>query len=330
MSLEYTAVIRTLGTAGDKYQQLLNSLNAQTVLPQAIIVYIAEGYPLPKGTIGTEQYVYVKKGMVAQRALPYDEVKTEWILFLDDDVYLPPLAVEMLYQELKKFQGDVISPCVFANHLVDLKSKLRNSLLGREVCRPFGQRWAYKVLSTAGFSYNNNPSKIVYESQSNAGPCFFCKKRDFLSIKYEEESWLDESYYAFPEDQVMFYKMYSMGLKLLTSFDSGVIHLDASSTVSSTGEKTQKIIYSEYRNKFIFWHRFLYIPEQNTMKRIVASIAIIYAYNLQLVKFGVQYVLGHKDNFKVFISGVCDAWKYIKSSDYKNLPRIIRKVYRAQ
>ena len=51
---EYTAVIRTLGTAGEKYQQLLDSLQAQTIAPEARMVYIAEGYPLPKETIGTE------------------------------------------------------------------------------------------------------------------------------------------------------------------------------------------------------------------------------------------------------------------------------------
>ena len=66
--LRYTAVIRTLGTAGEKYQVLLDSLAAQTIKPEAILVYIAEGYPLPKETIGIEQYIYVKKGMVAQRA----------------------------------------------------------------------------------------------------------------------------------------------------------------------------------------------------------------------------------------------------------------------
>lgn len=59
---EYTAVIRILGTAGEKYQQLLDSLLAQTIAPQAILVYIAEGYTLPKETIGKERYIYVKKG----------------------------------------------------------------------------------------------------------------------------------------------------------------------------------------------------------------------------------------------------------------------------
>ena len=71
---EYTAVIRTLGTAGEKYQKLLDSLITQTFKPKDIIVYIAEGYSIPKETVGIEQYVYVKKGMVAQRALSYDEV----------------------------------------------------------------------------------------------------------------------------------------------------------------------------------------------------------------------------------------------------------------
>ena len=53
--MKYTAVIRTLGTAGEKYQQLLNSLQQQSIQPNDIIVYIAEGYPLPKETIGKER-----------------------------------------------------------------------------------------------------------------------------------------------------------------------------------------------------------------------------------------------------------------------------------
>ena len=81
--MEYTAVIRTLGTAGKKYQILLDSLVAQTIKPKDIIVYIAEGYPKPKETVGFEKYIYVKKGMVAQRALQYEEVTTEYILFLE-------------------------------------------------------------------------------------------------------------------------------------------------------------------------------------------------------------------------------------------------------
>ena len=93
--MEYTAVIRTLGKAGEKYQTLLDSLVAQTTPPKEIIVYIAEGYPIPKETCGKEKYVYVPKGMVAQRALNYDEVQTEYILFLEEmnRILINPLLV---------------------------------------------------------------------------------------------------------------------------------------------------------------------------------------------------------------------------------------------
>lgn len=57
----YTAVIRTLGRAGQKYLDLLNSLQKQTIQPQNILIYIAEGYAIPKETIGVEKYIYVKK-----------------------------------------------------------------------------------------------------------------------------------------------------------------------------------------------------------------------------------------------------------------------------
>lgn len=320
--MEYTAVIRTLGKGGSLYQKMLDSLLCQTLPPTAIIVYIAEGYPLPKETVRTERYVYVKKGMVAQRALAYDEVSTEYCLFLDDDVYLPPHAVETLHSELTEQNAKVISPCVFANHKVPVKDKVRLSILGREVCRLWGQRWGYKVLRNTGFSYNNNPTKRVYESQTNAGPCFFCRKEDFLKIHYEEELWLDGTFYAFPDDQVMFYKMYKSGLKVLTSFDSGIIHLDASSTVENSKEKTKKLVYSEYRNKLIFWHRFIFLPEKNPLLRLWSVIALLYTYGIQGIKYGIRYMLGDKDMPTAYKNGLADGLSFLKSTEYKVLPLI--------
>ena len=320
--MRYTAVIRTLGKGGSNYQTLLDSLLLQTIAPYDIIVYIADGYPLPKETIGIERYVYVKKGMVAQRALLYDEVTTEYILFLDDDVFLSPHAVETLYGELTREDAQVISPCVFDNHKSSLNRKIYTTLMGREVCRLGHSRWGYKVLRTAGFSYNGYPVSAVYESQSNAGPCFFCRKEDFLSIHYEEELWLDHTYYAFPEDQVMFYKMYKSGLKILTSFDSGIVHLDTSTTVADSEEKTERLIYSEYRNKLIFWHRFIFLPEKKWLLKAWAIIAIFYAYGIQTVKYGIKYLVGNKRMSKAFKNGIVDGLAFIQSDVYKKLPKI--------
>ena len=312
--IDYTVVIRTLGTAGNYYQRTLNSLLEQTIKPKDIIVYIAEGYDIPKETIGIEGYVYVKKGMVAQRALPYNEVETEYMLFLDDDVYLPPNAVETLYNELKTYNGDVISPCVFYNHKVSWKSKIVQSLMGKEVARLLGNRWGYKVLRTGGFSYNNNPTKPVYESTCNAGPCFFCKKSDFLSIRYEEELWLDETPYALPDDQVMFYKMHLCGLKVLTSFDSGIVHLDAGSTMQASDEKVLRVIYSEFRNKTIFWYRYIYSCEKNLLMKAWSQLCFGYMLTVQHVLSIIKLLKGKKAEVDAFRKGVRDGKEYIRKS----------------
>lgn len=320
--MKYSVLIRTLGTAGDYYQKTLDSLKDQSIPPSDMIIYIAEGYDLPPETIGVERYVAVPKGMVAQRALDYNEVQTEYCLFLDDDVYLPPDSVEKMYNELIHYKAQVISPCTFANHKVSFKSKFLKSLTGKEVCRMWGEKWAFKVLRTSGFSYNNNPTRPVYESQSNAGPCFFCRKEDFLKISLQEELWLDKAPYALPEDQVMYYKMYKKGLKILTSFDAGIVHLDAGSTIGQNPERSAKLIFSEYRNKLIFWHRFIYLPEKSRVLKIWSIMAIIYAYGIQFLKHSVFYLLGKKSEAKSFWNGCVSGLDYIKSEEYKLLPRI--------
>lgn len=320
--MQYSAVIRTLGKAGKAYQTTLDSLMQQTIKPSSVVVYIAEGYPIPNETIGIEKYVYVPKGMVAQRALQYDEVSTEYCLFLDDDVYLPADAVEKMYNEMVQHNAQVISPCTFENHKASFKSKLIRTLTGKEVCRFGGNKWGYKVLRTAGFSYNNNPTLPVYESQSNAGPCFFCRKHDFLRINYDEELWLDKTYYALPDDQIMFYKMYKKGLKILTSFDSGIVHLDASTTIANPKEKSLKLVFSEYRNKLIFWHRFIYLPDQSLLLRVWDVVSVGYAYVIQTLKYLLKIMLGKKDEANAFLGGIKDALIFLKSQEYRQLPRI--------
>ena len=96
MSLTYSIAIRTLGTAGEKFRRELQSIAAQTVQPEKVVVYIAKGYPRPEFTVGREEYVWVAKGMHSQRALRYDEITSDCILMLDDDVLLAPDRAEKM------------------------------------------------------------------------------------------------------------------------------------------------------------------------------------------------------------------------------------------
>lgn len=316
--MEYTVVIRTLGKAGEKYQQMLNSLLAQTIVPKEIIVYLAEGYTIPKETIGIEKYVYVPKGMVAQRALYYEDVDTEYILFLDDDVYLPETSVEQMYNYLIEYDADVISPDVFLNENRPFKARMLMFLFGRMIARKDDGKWGYKVMRNAGYSYNNNPTKNVYWSQTNAGPCFFCSKRNFLKIHYEEELWLDRLKYALGEDQVMFYKMYKYGLKQLTWFHSGIQHLDAGTTLLSLN-KSRDLVYSDFYFKTVFWHRFIFLPEKTFLLRLWDIVCICYTFFFALL---VSLVKGKFEMFRIRCQAICDACRFIRSESYRMLPLI--------
>lgn len=308
--MKYTAVIRTLGKGGTKYQRLLDSLCAQTIVPTDIIVYIAEGYDLPKETCGREKYVLVKKGMVAQRALPYDEVQTEYILFLDDDLYLPADFVENMASQLIKHNADIISPDIYPNHKRELKSELFMTVSGRMRARRFDNKWGYKVMRTGGYSYNKYPAPGAYLSQTNAGACFLCRKTDFLKIRFSDELWLDNMPYPIGEDQAMYYKMYLAGLKQLTLFGSGIEHLDGDSTRADDPDRELRLLEADTYFKTVFFHRFT-LPYRRC--RIWSRICFGY-YNL--FTLGISLLKGQPQIFKVKRNGMRKAKKHLNSQEY--------------
>ena len=318
--MNYSVVIRTLGKAGQKYQTLLNSLKTQTIKPEAIYVYIAEGYIIPKETIGEEIYVYVNKGMVAQRALKYEEVTSEYILFLDDDVYLPPDGVEKLFGAMFMMDANVVSPDVFHNANRSMTGKIMMAISGRMRPRKDDKKWAYKVMRNSGYSYNSSPSEDVYMSETNAGPCFLCSKSDFLNIHFEDEMWLDSCTYALGDDQVMFYKMTCLGYKQLTVFNTGIVHLDAGTTLLSE-DKEKKLMFSDLRFKIISWHRFIFLPERNKCLKLLNYLCIIYTLVFTLM---ISLLKGRMDILKVKCSSIRESLKFLRSDDYRMLPKIYK------
>lgn len=318
--MKYTAVIRTLGTAGNKYQRLLDSLKSQTIPPEAILVYLAKEYPIPKETIGIEQYILVDKGMLSQRALQYEEVSTEYILFLDDDLEFPPDTVSNMFNLLEKYHADVIAPDVFRNSGRPLLTEALMTLSGRMRPRYGDSCWGYKVMTTAGYSYNKKPQKDVYISQSNSGACFLCKKNDFLRINLRDELWVDDMPYPLGEDQVMYYKMYCLGFKQLTWYSHHLVHLDGGGNMTS--EKERMRLYGDIYFKVVFWHRFLYMPEKSCLKRILLLISICYYILFTLL---ISVLKLRVKVFKAKWRALKDAIIFIKSSSYRSLP-IIYKV----
>lgn len=109
----------------------------------------------------------------------------------------------------------------------------------------------------------------------------FCAQKKFLKISFEQELWLDQVGYPVGEDQVMYYKMYLLGLKILTWYSHGFVHLDGGENMQL--EKKKKVIYSDFRFKTIFWHRFIYLPEKSKLMRIWSIFCICYTFFFGLI-----------------------------------------------
>jgi len=128
--------------------------------------------------------------------------------------------------------------------------------------------------------------------------------------------------YALGDDQVMFYKMYCMGLKQLTWFHSGIKHLDAGTAMVSE-EKEKMLIYSDFRFKTIFWHRFIYLSDEEWLSRSWSMLCIGYTLGFALF---VSLVKGRLDIFKLKLKAMKDAVSFIKSEEYHILSLIKKNV----
>lgn len=315
---EYCVAIRTLGTAGEKYQTLLDSLVAQTLQPKKILVYIPHGYPAPKETVGVEQIVRCEKGMVAQRSLRFDEVDTEYILFCDDDLYLPSDYVEKLFCGLEENDGDCIVPQVY-NHSreswwMKILVYLNNSSSPRK-----DDGWANNVKRDAGFSYNNHPSKIVLPTQTAAFASLLCKKTAYQAIHFEDERWLDTFSFASMDDQLFYYKLYLQGFKVLMHYDTGIKHLDARAGVRVN---LKKRMYYKKKLLFTIWYRTIYsIKNKSKIEKVLCSLAFTWRNLLGIIALVGDTIRCKQPSFLMdYFRGLYAGYQYVHSEEYKSIP----------
>ena len=311
----YSVAIRTLGKAGEKYLVTLQSVAAQTIPPTNINVYIPYGYDLPKETIGIEKYYRCDKGMISQRALQYDEIKDEWILFLDDDMYLPPDVMQRASDFINSNNVDSLSTNVFLNHKESKKNKIIAAC--NSVFPMKSNYWGFKVTSNGRFKYNNNPQSNFMHTQTGPGAFIICKKDVFLSIHFEDEIWMDKFGYALGEDQLMNYKIYLKGYNEYIWYNSGVQHLDA-------GSQNRKLNYIHLKNAsaclFLVWHRSIYNLDSNTkLDKLVVLFSFLFSFLLKFI-FSFLYIFKGIYNAPIgVVNGIFEGIRYTASIDYKKM-----------
>lgn len=312
--LSYSVAIRTLGTAGEIFREELKSIEIQTVAPERVIVYIAEGYSRPDFTIGREEYVWVKKGMMKQRILSYNDIdENDCILMLDDDVLLAPDSAERMLKTLDKNGVDCVGADVFQNHKMSFWKKLY-ALLTNMVFPHWNSKWAFKIHRNGSFSYNNHPTKSFYWSQSCGGPVMMWRKRAFIRVHLEDELWLEQLGFPYGEDALMSFKLFRNGGRLGVLYDSGIQNLDAGSS-STTFKKSPNRIYVRTKASFMIWWRSCYRYGTDTAwSRFLAGCAFLFK---TIWLLPVMCAAGRPG---AYLRGLRDGWKEVHSEAFQAIP----------
>ena len=317
--LTYSIAIRTLGTGGEKYFEELRSITQQTAQPEKVVVYIAQGYERPKEQIGNEEYVWVKKGMIAQRALRYDEISSDCILLLDDDVLLAPDSAERLLRAMEENKADCVGADTFRNQDMSFRGKVFAAVTNLVFPRR-DDGWAFKIHRNGSFSYNNHPQPKFYLSQSCAGPCMLWKKSSLLCMRWEEESWVEQFGFAYGDDLLETYKLVVNGGCLGVLYDSGVLHLDAQSASSLHRNNLQRY-YIRSKASAIIWHRTIWNTRKDWLTALSFALKQVW---LLLINCIAGVVLLKPRIPVLFVRGLRDAYRYCKSEAYQSLPPFVK------
>ena len=313
----YSIAIRTLGTAGEKFREELESIREQTERPERVVVYIAEGYPRPAFTVGEEEYVWVPKGMMAQRVLPYGEITSDCVLMLDDDVRLAPDSARRLLLAVEEEEFDCVAADVFKNHEMPLPVKLK-AAMANWVFPHGGKKWAFRMRRTGSFSYNLSPESRCYLSQTCGGPAMMWRKEAFLALGLENELWMDSFGFAYGEDALLSYKLHLNGGRLGVLYGSGVDNLDAGSS-SRAFRKSPGWVALRTKAMFMTWWRMCYRNGLDTRRSRLLAAAAFSAKSLWLLlamaglslarlspKIVISYVRGWSEGLRLCRGGFFD------------------------
>lgn len=297
-SMFYSIIIRTLGNTGEKYRQMLDCIEKQTLKPEEVIVVIPHGYELDH-VLGYERIIRSEKGMVTQRAVGISEAKSDFILVLDDDLAFPNDFAEKMYEYLQNNNLD----CALAfggwdegenaqkeniqsrmNNKQRIASKLkkyRGTFTGQHFESKKNSQYFDVITTTAGHrTYINHPTGLC---QTGAFACFFAKTQMAKAVHLEDEVWLEQgslTSYAALDDAVFYYKMFLNGGRIAYVNNTDFIHLDAAMgrPTKNKMEAKRNRLYIIARNRTLFWYKFLWKKSKTPSRVVHVLLGGLYAF----------------------------------------------------
>lgn len=324
----YSVAIRTLGTAGEKYEKLLNSIRKQTVQPEKTVVVLPEGCALPHYRLGIEEFVYSRKGMMPQRLESLKYIDSQYTLFCDDDVEFSEDFTLKLVEPLESFGYSVSAGPLLDFFPPDSLKYTLASLLGGACVMVRGRGNTYvRLLRTGGWSYNHSidtQSHKVYYTESLPGTCYMAATTAMKAVHLEQEYWAERTGYSAFEDRIMIGKLIVNGYKACVVSDAKYTHNDGRTSVANL--KTEPI-YAGAFNHYVFWHRFLYSLSNNPREKLWMKVCINYYIWMGRLYSRLLLLSGRrtKEQAEASRKGVADAKQFVKSEEYRDLPKVICK-----
>lgn len=326
--IEYSVIIRTIGKAGEKYQNLLNSIAKLNPQPKEVIVVLPKGYDVPKEQLGWESFYYSAKGMVSQRMYGVTKCKTPYALICDDDVCFDEDFVQKLYKPIQEGYGYLASGPLYSFLPEKGIKSVINILSGAATPTIFHRDRYVSVLRTSGYSYNRHlkiEKNKYYESQSLAGTCFFADIEALKRVAFDDEVWIDANGYSAYEDQTMFYKAWLRGIKTIVVADAFYVHQDAKTSIRNNKPIVLRCLVM---NRIIFWHRFIWKIERKTILKKWSRIC--FAYRMVWIRLWaiLDWVRGRytKEDMKTVLEACRDGWKYLNSKEYQELKAVCEEL----
>lgn len=314
--IDYSVIIRTTGKAGEKYQRLLDSIEALEPRPEEVIVVLPEGYNLPAERLGWETFYFCPKGMVIQRLHGIAQCKTKYALISDDDIAFGPDFVQKLVAPLEMGKYGISAGPLPEFFPAPGLSAAISAVMGSATPTIFHRDRYNTVLKTTGYSYNRHlePGRL-YETQSAPWTCFFADVKKLRSIHFEDELWLDKNGYSAHDDTAMFYKAWLRGVKSVIVADAPYQHLDAKTST----RHNPRVAYAGGFNTVVFWHRFVLGSCKTKPQRMWAKICLhYYLFATDKLRL-INDLRRHTNNRKNVREGIRAAWRWIDSEEYSGI-----------
>ena len=269
--MTYSVAIRTLGLAPDSLRQTLEGVIAQTVAPVRVAVYMPHGYNPPDFRVATEEYFFVEKGMISQRALPYDELRSDCIMMLDDDIVPAPDCAERLLDDMQTMGLDLAGVDVFRTHTLGRTTRLKAAMLNMVFPHHHPDR-GFILRPWGSFAYPASQLKGTHPTDTVPGPLMMWRRSSLLSLDLADEIWLERLGFAYGDDALESYKTVARGMKAAVNFDIRVRNLEAR-TASDPYRNNPRRHFIRAKAMTMTWWRMLYKPHGNSVPGSLKALA---------------------------------------------------------